>query len=266
MFGRKKRDAGGEEPIGDATAEDGELGFVDDLDAEDRAREDAELLAELDAPERREAPRPQGPWDLADAPEGERLDLGALQLGVRADVEVRMEVDPQGQLQLALAHNDSIAQVNVFAAPRTEGIWAEVRGEIAEALTGAGGQATEAEGVLGTELRAVIPQEVPGRGVVPTPARFVGVDGPRWFVRALLTGPAATQDAAARPLVEALREVVVVRGDDPMPAREPLPLVLPAEAQQQMEQQAEEQQAEEQQAEEQRLAMPERGPEITEVR
>jgi hypothetical protein len=103
-----------------------------------------------------------------------------------------------------------------------------------------------------------VPQEVPGQGVVQAPARFVGVDAPRWFLRALLTGAAATDDQAAQPLLDVLRDVVVVRGEDPMPAREPLVLNLPPEARQ-VEEAAQEAGAP-------NLSLPERGPEITEVR
>jgi hypothetical protein len=251
MFGRRKKNV-------ELTDEDVD-GFVDDLTPEERAAEDAELARELDETVGRpEVPRPQGPWDVADAPERERLDLGALQIAVPSDVELRLELSPEGQVMAAtIVHGESTAQLNVFAAPRSEGIWAEVRQEIAEALNGSGGRASEGQGAFGTELRAVVPQEVPGQGVVHAPARFVGVDGPRWFLRALLTGPAATEDAAARPLFDAMRDVVVVRGEDPMPAREPLPLTLPPEAQQAAPQEGEADQA--------GLTLPERGPEITEV-
>ena len=63
------------------------------------------------------------------------------------------------------------------------------------------------------------------------PARFVGVDGPRWFLRAMYTGSAAVDPDAAAPLEAALRDVVVVRGSDPMAVRDPLPLRLPPQAQ-----------------------------------
>lgn len=254
MFGRRNKQA----EVTDADVE----GFVDDLDPEERAREDAELLRELgeDQPAPTGPPgRPQGPWDSEDAPPAERVDLGALQVAIPPDVELRLELNPEGQVMaVTLVHGQSSAQLNVFAAPRSEGIWAEVRQEIADALNSGGGRASEAEGALGTELRAVVPNEVPGQGVVQAPARFVGVDGPRWFLRALLTGPAATEDGAARPLIEAVRNVVVVRGTDPMPAREPLVLTLPEEAQQAGQPPAEEPGSP-------GLALPERGPEITEV-
>jgi hypothetical protein len=59
------------------------------------------------------------------------------------------------------------------------------------------------------------------------PVRFIGVDGPRWFLRAMLVGVVATEDAKAEPYLRALREVVVVRGNDPLPVREPVELRLP---------------------------------------
>ena len=66
--------------------------------------------------------------------------------------------------------------------------------------------------------------------------RFVGVDGPRWFLRALFTGAAATDPARAAALEDAVRNIVVVRGSSPMPVRDPLPLQLPKEVADQAEQ------------------------------
>lgn len=259
-FGRRNKQAELEQPVDPES-------FEDDLDPEDRALEDAEILRELEAQEleqkRAGVARPQGPWDLADAPtlENPRLDLGGLHVAVLPDTDVRLEVSPEGEVVAAtLVHGESALQLNAFAAPKTEGIWAEVRGEIAEALNSGGGQAREADGPYGTELRAAVPTEVPGQGPVLAPARFVGVDGPRWFLRGLITGPAATDDTAAQPLLEAMRQVAVHRGADPMAVRDPLPLVLPADAVQMHD----EQMAQEQ--EQPNLQMPERGPEITETR
>jgi len=152
---------------------------------------------------------------------------------------------------------DSAMQMNAFAAPKRSGIWAEVRGEIAEALTTGGGAAREEAGAFGPELHAQVPTEAPGQGTVLAPARFLGVDGPRWFLRALVTGPAALDPAAGAALEAVLRDVVVVRGGEAMAVRDALPLHLPAEVAEQ---------AAEQQAAQQGLPMPERGPEITETR
>lgn len=259
VFGRRKQ-----EQFGDPLEVD-PAGFVDDLDEEDRAFEDAELLREIELREIEERrsllAEPQGPWDLASAPEhpNGRLDLGALHIAVLPDTDVRLEVSPEGEVVAAtLVHGDSTLQLNAFAAPRSEGIWDEVRSEIAEALLGGGGQADQSDGPFGPELRAKVPTEVPGQGVGLADARFLGVDGPRWFLRGLITGPAAVDEELAAPLLEAMRQVAVARGNDPMAVRDPLPLVLPPDAVHAAE--------DAQDPSSPGLSMPERGPEITETR
>ena len=268
MFRRRKR-AQDETPA-DRAEETGSAEFVDDLDPEDRAYEDALLLKEIEQQERDQvllSARTDGPWDADEVPDDDelpRLDLGALRVPVPPEVEVRVEVGPEGEVIAAtFVAGDGVLQVGVFAAPRTEGIWDEIRTEIADSLRASGGSAEEVPGEHGTELHAGVPTEVPGHGVLLAPARFVGVDGPRWFLRALYTGSAAVDPEAAVPLEAALRDVVVVRGTQPMAVRDPLPLRLPPEAQQAAEEQPDEGDDE---PGSDPLPMPERGPEITETR
>lgn len=249
LFKRRKRD----EPDGDVE--------TDVVDEEDRADEDRGLEAELDGPPAAPAPkvRPEGPWDADDAPEDDiqRLDLGGLLVPVPPGTEVRVDVSNDGTVVAAtLVRDGSSVQVNAFAAPRSEGIWPDVAGEILQSLLSSGGRGEQVEGSYGPELHAFVPTQVEGQGVQLAPARFVGVDGPRWFLRALFTGPAAQDAAAAAPLEASLRQVVVVRGTDPMAVRDPLPLRLPADVQT----------SGEPPAEEPDLTLAERGPEITEVR
>ena len=209
------------------------------------------------ADEPAEPGRPQGPWDVDDAPDDElnRIDLGGLRVPVPPDTEVRVDVSPEGEVVAAtLVHAGSALQVNAFAAPKRSGIWDEVRTEIAEALTAGGGQASDGEGPYGVELHGSVPVE--GGGL--TPARFLGVDGPRWFVRGLITGPAAQDAAAAAPLEQAFKDIVVARGTEAMAVRDPLPLRLPREVT------ASAEAAQQEDAES--FEMPERGPEITEIR
>ena len=182
-------------------------------------------LAADDAP----PPPTHGPWDAEYAPEGvERLDLGSLQIPAIEGVEVRVQANPDGGVeQIVLVDGDSALQLGVFAAPKSEGIWDEVRAEIAESMNAQRkGSATEKDGPFGAELHGSLPGEG-GRGTVPV--RFVGVDGPRWFLRGLLAGPAAADPAKAAIFEDALRNVVVVRGAEPLPVREPVPLQLPAD-------------------------------------
>jgi hypothetical protein len=142
-------------------------------------------------------------------------------------VEVRVAADNEGRVQQVLLVDNassSALELGVFAAPRNEGIWDEVRAEISEGLKTGGGKATEADGVYGRELHAKVrtPQG-------PTEIRFVGVDGPRWMVRAVFQGAAATDPDAGKLLDEMLRGLVVDRGKEAFPVRDALPLRLPRE-------------------------------------
>lgn len=253
---------------------DDEYDEDDELDAgEDEADDDEEGSAAVRPP----TPAPRGPWDIADVDdEITRLDLGPLQVPVPEGCEIRVDVQEDHTVTAAtLVQGNSALQIHLFAAPRTEGIWADVRDEIRESLQGSGGSAEPAEGPFGPELRARIPATAPGQGTVLQPARFVGVDGPRWFLRGLFTGPAATDPMQARVLESAFKDVVVNRGGEAMAPRDLLPLRLPKEALAAMSDPqvaarlAAHQQAVEQQANEPQkptLDMLERGPEITETR
>jgi hypothetical protein len=59
--------------------------------------------------------------------------------------------------------------------------------------------------------------------------RFVGVDGPRWLLRGVAAGPADHGQACAKLLYELVDATVVVRGQEPLPVRTPLPIELPEE-------------------------------------
>lgn len=168
-----------------------------------------------------------GPYDVHDAPEDSvaRVDLGALRIPPVSGGDVRLDVNKAGKiLSATLRLQGSAMQVGAFAAPRQGGIWADVRAEILDTLTRQGGTGELIQGEFGTEIAARL---AVAQG--PQPARFIGVDGPRWFLRALITGPAATDDGAAEAFEQVLRQIVVVRGNEPMPVREQIPLRLPAD-------------------------------------
>lgn len=171
------------------------------------------------------APRTSGPYDISEAPDGVKLlDLGSLRIPAVPGVEVRLQARPDGAVgQVLLVHGDSLLQLGAFAAPRTEPIWDEVRGEIRDSLQDAVA-VEEIPGPYGTELRARVRVGDSLRDV-----RFVGVNGPRWLVRAVYQGPAAVDPARAEPLARCLAGVVVDRGKEARPAREPLPLRLSPE-------------------------------------
>ena len=208
-----------------------------------------------------------GPWDVADPhPELPRVDLGSLQVPVLEGTDIQLVFAEQHGAWVTVRHQLSEMQLQAFAAPKRSGLWDEVRAEIAAEIAGTGGQSAEREGPFGVELVAQVPVEPgkPASGV--RPIRFAGVDGPRWFLRALFAGDAAADPAAAAPLEAVFSQVVVVRGEHPMPPRDLLELRLPAEAAAAIEEQAKAQQAQEQNRFTQTPNPFQRGPEMTETR
>ncbi len=175
--------------------------------------------------------REGGPWDALDAPEDklERVDLGGVRIPIVNGMELRAELAEEQVVAVTLIIERSALQIQPFAAPRTIGIWDEVRAEIAEGIVQSGGTSTEEEGRFGTELIAEVGVALPDGTTGMQTARFVGVDGPRWFLRAVITGEASVDAALRRPLEDLLSDVVVVRGEDAMAPRDPIGLALPEE-------------------------------------
>jgi len=81
------------------------------------------------------------------------------------------------------------------------------------------------EGILGQELRGTAPGKS-GDQIISRPTRFIGVDGPRWFLRGVISASTVNEDVYAR-LVSIFRSAAVSRGDIAMPPGELLPLRLP---------------------------------------
>jgi hypothetical protein len=125
-------------------------------------------------------------------------------------------------------------QIGAFAAPKTAGIWEEIADEITQGLRAAGGSSEPADGPFGRELKARVPMETPQGGRTVSQARFLGVDGPRWFLRGMVQGPAATDPVQAKRLEDIFRGVVVIRGSEAMAPRDPLPLQVPRDVADQM--------------------------------
>jgi hypothetical protein len=224
---------------------------VDVLDDDATTREEVVLGAPEPAVTR-------GPWDPDDVPDPDlpRLDLGGLLVPIPKKLELQVEANPDGTVAAAVvADGRSTMQLNAFAAPRRSGLWEEVRTEIRESLDEQGIVADEADGPIGRELRARIPTG-DGKGTM-TSARFIGCDGPRWFLRGLISGPAATDPVQAEPLEAVFRGVVVVRGGEAMAPRDQLPLRLPKDVPEPTEEGAEAGYGD--------LDPFERGPEITEI-
>lgn len=180
-----------------------------------------------------------GPWDETEsAPAYTRVDLGAIRMPVQDGVEMQLNLLEDEVVAVTAAYGESTLQVQAFAAPKSDGLWEEARQEIAVELQQGGSTVNAADGPFGTELRGhvTLPSSQPdqhqaGQAPVLQGARFVGVDGPRWLLRGVFTG-AAADPAQQHFLEEVFRGIVVVRGTEPMPPRERLPLRVPDGAEQ----------------------------------
>lgn len=274
MF-RRRRHTGEHRPRPEGTAapgpvDDDELAESGDDDAADASSADDDYIGRhTQTGEDGQPAEPggdevagSGPWDSREPyPQRQRVDLGSLLIPVHPEQEVQLNVAGEQVVAASVTIGRSSLQVQAFAAPKSGDLWEDVRVELAQEIRNLGGQAHEADGPFGPELQARVPTE-PGSGQTGLqPARYIGVDGPRWLLRGTISGQAATHPELARPLEELFADVVVVRGDHPAPPRDLLEIQLPAEMREAIEQEMA-------QAEE-RGEYPspfERGPEITETR
>lgn len=178
--------------------------------------------------------RDPGPWDSDDIGDDgvERVDLGSLLLQGEPGRDLRLQVDEaSGTVQsVVLAGRDGALDVRAFAAARHGDLWSEVRPRIAADMARRGGTATEQEGRFGPELACEVRVRTPDGAVGVQQSRVVGVNGPRWMLRATFIGRPAVDAEAAADWEEVLGRVVVRRGQNPVPPGEPLPVTLPENA------------------------------------
>ena len=178
-----------------------------------------------------------GPWDVSEQPPHSETDLVSVDLGAlivkgRPSFELRLQTDKETEAVQAvmLVAQDGAVELRAFAKPRGTGIWDDVRKEIAADAARRGGTATELDGRYGKELRVVATVQLPDGQRGSQTSRIVGIDGPRWLLRATYLGQPAIEPSDAHLLESAVRDLVVVRGQEAMPPREMLPLRLPPTA------------------------------------
>lgn len=196
----------------------------------DNTDPDEGVEQEKSAPEDRAT---EGPLDESEANSVRPyVDLGGVKILPRDGLHLRLEVEEGSKrvVAVALDYAGSTLQVQPFAAPRSTGLWNEIRGQIAEQISKQGGTTRLADGPFGPELVAEIPTVAPGGDGSVRLARFIGVDGPRWFLRGVIAGEGAVNPEAAEKVEDLFRSVVVVRGATPMPPRDLIPLHMPVAA------------------------------------
>ncbi|WP_286690529.1 MULTISPECIES: DUF3710 domain-containing protein [unclassified Aeromicrobium] len=167
----------------------------------------------------------------ASADEAGYVDLGPLRIRGRVGFQLQVPQDDGGGAgSVVLVTEEAGLELRAFAAPRSGGLWDEVRQELVAEVQRLEGQVEELDGPFGPELRVQIPVTLPDGQDGFQPSRIVAVEGPRWMLRATFLGSAALEPDEDGLLEQAFREVVVVRGDDPRPVREPLLIELPPDA------------------------------------
>jgi hypothetical protein len=200
----------------------------------DRALRERGVPPEVAPHESVETEATTGPFDISDGPDNldGYMDFGALKVKLTPGLEVRLEMAQSGALNgISLLREGTVMQLGVFAAPRSGGAWDTIREDIVAEIGRSGGTVAERDDEFGLTLIATL--KTPNGDQA---ARFIGVDGPRWFLRALIAGPAAHDDEASAPFLDVFRDIVVDRGTDPKPVREPITLRLPAALAEQVEQ------------------------------
>lgn len=261
----------------EAVADDQDVVVSDEVEANDANDADAdvadggEVTVDDEQPEdapkarinSRDVDRSSGPYDRTEVDDLDgRLDFGSVAITPIADMELRVDIDEASQQFTGLTAivGESACQLQVFAAPKSTGVWDDIRGEIYDNLLGSGGEAQEKTGDLGVELHVRMPAQGADGRTTYSPATFVGVDGPRWFLRAVFSGKAAMDEGAHGEMLEFVKGCVVTRGGEPRAPRELLPLTLPEATETEADLAVED-------AGDNQVPNPfERGPEITEVR
>ena len=198
-----------------------------------------------------------GPWDVDEVddeldgtPEEPRIDLGAMVLTGVPGSELRLQIAeetqqvvsamliietiveaPAGTTPRVQSYSSGL-ELGAYAAPRSGGLWTELRDELSAAAIDAGGSASLGEGPFGVELRRLVPVTTPEGEEGYQPSRMWVAEGPRWLLRGIVYGQAAIEEDPDSPVVAdvvaAFRTVVIRRGDEAMAPGDLLPLQMPA--------------------------------------
>ncbi len=157
------------------------------------------------------------------------LDLGSLRIPLLEQMNIELDVDQEtGQVvSVSISLDASIVSIQAFSAPKDEQAWPSVRDAIVAELSNQHVDTKFVIGRFGSEIHCTMPTlDEQGIQIVQN-IRFVGLDGPRWFLRCTVGGVAAESDNDENDIDELISRIQVSRGDLPMPPGELLPLEIP---------------------------------------
>jgi hypothetical protein len=158
------------------------------------------------------------------------LDFESLRIAPKPGLTVRADVDEVNNrvVAITLEEDGHRVQLQAFAASKVDGVWEQTLTAIENAISEQGGSAQRVEGALGPEIIAGVPVVEDGQRLLRE-SRFIGVDGPRWFLRGVLSGPDLAHPPRYQALIDLFRSVGVSRGETPLPPGDLLPLSIPVQ-------------------------------------
>lgn len=180
--------------------------------------------------------RANGPWDVSEVDgshpshERNRIDLGGLRIRPRAGMTMQMQVDNKtGKATSVLLMGDQAGvQLMAIAAAKSSPLWPQTKSAVVADAHRRGGSATEASGPWGPVLQVSLPATTSTGQKGVQPSLVIGIDGPRWMLRATLLGKAAIDQQVHNQMLAIVQDTVVVRGDAPMPPGELIELRPPS--------------------------------------
>lgn len=146
------------------------------------------------------------------------LDLGSMMIPVPHEAEVQVEMGDDGPQMLHIVTPFGRVTPVAFAAPTTGELWETTVPQLISGMAEDGLEATTEPGPWGEEIVAHN-----GNGTL----RVIGATGPRWMLRMTLAGPKEAAGDLAAMGREIVARTFVLRGTDPIPAGDPLPVQLP---------------------------------------
>ncbi|QWW20434.1 DUF3710 domain-containing protein [Schaalia sp. 19OD2882] len=157
------------------------------------------------------------------------IDMGSLCVPAVPGMQVQTQMadDKQSVVRVMLVLGTSGLQISLAAAPRSGGVWDELRSQIIGGLQADGARVEQVKGRYGTEILADVPVTTPDGGTASSRMRIIGREGPRWFARIDVLGPAVSSQEDARNLEQVIDRLVVVRDQHPRARLDLLPIHLP---------------------------------------
>jgi hypothetical protein len=236
VFRRRNRSGGAADdavPSSDAPEPDAPRAAASGDESPDDVTSTGAQATDADVPVK--SPRPDGPWDVEEldgshpSHERARLDLGALRIRPEPGMQVQVQVDSgSGQASsVTVIGPDAAVQLIALSAARSVPLWPSLISAVAADATRRGGTATPGDGPWGPVLKVRLPATTSAGAAGVQPSVVMGVDGPRWMLRATLIGRAATDPEAMQRMLALVADTVVVRGEAPMPPGEIIPLRPP---------------------------------------